>query len=550
MKKKRFLAVFIAMAWAYVAIAEPAKHPVQNALDDGNLDQARILIDRIPTGKDPWLGKLALAQLKSGSTDDAKNTMRRIRGSSELTSAAHAIAQHSRGGGTGADFDSLINLITSTVEPNSWDEVGGPGTVMAFPGGVAVDSQGVVARAPLKKLPSALRFSTSITQGVSRQESNLRMISLPRLERELAIRLAMGEDPTDAMTHLAGLYEIRYVFVLPESNDVVIAGPAAAWSQDATGRAVTNKGRPVLLLDDLVTLMRNAREQQGKFGCSIDPKRENLAATQAFLSRPTGPLKPSQTRRWVDQIRDTLGLQDIRVYGIDPASHVARVIVEADYHMKLIGMGLEPGVDGLDSYLDSINKNDVPKKMDVLRWWFTLRPDGLFQSEDGLAFEFASQVVRLQSENETISREGNRARTGGSSELNQQFAQQFTNQFEQLRREYPLYAELENLFRMAMIAGVLESPEVKSKVEWEAGWFKEVLRPAKGASPEEVASIVNHRVINRRHVVVGVSGGVTVNVAQYLRKLRNVKDEANIRSAGQVADRRFPVTSGQWWWDN
>ncbi|WP_197442404.1 general secretion pathway protein GspD [Lignipirellula cremea] len=36
------------------------------------------------------------------------------------------------GGGPQADFDSLIELITSTISPDSWDEVGGPGSLQGF----------------------------------------------------------------------------------------------------------------------------------------------------------------------------------------------------------------------------------------------------------------------------------------------------------------------------------------------------------------------------------------------------------------------------------
>ena len=35
-------------------------------------------------------------------------------------------------GGSGADFDSLIELITSTVKPSTWDAVGGPGSIAGF----------------------------------------------------------------------------------------------------------------------------------------------------------------------------------------------------------------------------------------------------------------------------------------------------------------------------------------------------------------------------------------------------------------------------------
>lgn len=36
------------------------------------------------------------------------------------------------GGGVQADFDSLIELITTTVQPTTWDEVGGPGSIAPF----------------------------------------------------------------------------------------------------------------------------------------------------------------------------------------------------------------------------------------------------------------------------------------------------------------------------------------------------------------------------------------------------------------------------------
>jgi general secretion pathway protein D len=37
------------------------------------------------------------------------------------------------GGATAADFDTLIELITSTIAPTTWDTVGGPGSIEGFP---------------------------------------------------------------------------------------------------------------------------------------------------------------------------------------------------------------------------------------------------------------------------------------------------------------------------------------------------------------------------------------------------------------------------------
>lgn len=545
--------VWVASFAAAVA-GQNTKHPIQAALDAGQFDVAQRLLPQSPAEADSWLGKIALAQLEGGQPEAAKQSLRQIQSNEGLVQATQSVAQFAQGGGTGADFDSLINLITSTVEPDSWDLVGGPGTVLSFPGGVAVDAQGVISKKRTKRNARSLDVVREASMkrfahGDARRSAKLRMVSLPRLERELMIRLAMGESPTDAMTHLAGLFEIRYVFVYPETNDVVIAGPAGAWSNDENGRAVTDHGRPTLLLDDLATLLRNSREQHGKFGCSIDPKQESLAATKAFLERPTGPLKPRQTKRWVNRIRETLGLQDIRVYGIDARTHAARVLVEADYHMKLVGMGLEPSVDGLQSYLDSIDTNSIPKSMDVLRWWFTLRPEAIAGNAEGSAFEFASQAVRLQCANERLTVEGQRSNTQGSSELNQVFANEFTQRFAQLCREYPLYSELDNLFRMALVAGILQTSDVQSKVDWNGDWLTKAIKPALGSQPLEVASIVNHRVIDQRHVIVGVSGGVSVNVASYVQELSNSKDTAELQSTRSVANKKVPTSSDTWWWD-
>ena len=42
------------------------------------------------------------------------------------------------GGGAQADFESLIELITTTIAPDSWDEVGGPGAIQKFEGNLSL----------------------------------------------------------------------------------------------------------------------------------------------------------------------------------------------------------------------------------------------------------------------------------------------------------------------------------------------------------------------------------------------------------------------------
>ena len=47
--------------------------------------------------------------------------------------------------------------------------------------------------------------------------------------------------------YLGGLQRIDYLFVLPDTKDIVIAGPAEGFANDAVGRAVgITTGRPPL----------------------------------------------------------------------------------------------------------------------------------------------------------------------------------------------------------------------------------------------------------------------------------------------------------------
>ena len=139
----------------------------------------------------------------------------------------------------------------------------------------------------------------------------------------------------------------EYVFVYPESGDLVLAGPAGDWKVAKFGRVVSaDTGEPIVRLDDLLVLLRRSHQSPDSyFGCMINPRQESLAQTQEYLNKTSSrPLEPTRRDAWIAKLRELLGKQDIEVFGVDPASRIARVLVEADYHMKLIGMGLADGV--------------------------------------------------------------------------------------------------------------------------------------------------------------------------------------------------------------
>jgi hypothetical protein len=302
-----------------------------------------------------------------------------------------------------------------------------------------------------------------------------------------------------------------------------------------------------------VLLRRGADAADSFFGCSINPRQDALAKTQAFLaSSNQSPLQPGGRKNWLREIRDTVGKQDIEVFGVDPASRVAAVLVEADYHMKLIGVGLEDGVDGVSSYLDSVklaSQRDgaALPAMSVLRWWFALNYEAINASPGDDAFELIGQGVRVLSENEMLADQGRRVHTGQSDPLNSQFAESFTAHFPELAAKYPIYGELRNIFDLSMAVALIQSRGLAERVEWQPSLFMsaERLRLPNGAVPRQVETVINHRVVNRTQIVAGVSGGVMVAPSDLLRVRHSVKNGALKRKLSAVPQEVAAV----WWWD-
>ena len=83
------------------------------------------------------------------------------------------------------------------------------------------------------------------------------------------------------------------------------------------------------------------------------------------------------------------------------------------------------------------------------------------------AFELRGQGVKVLSENELLTERGERIHTGESDALNRQFAQSFTEHFGELAKKYPIYAELRNVFDLALVAAVLKSQDLPGQIGWE-----------------------------------------------------------------------------------
>ena len=512
---------------------------------------------------DKWLSHISREQFNSGAFMASYQTASEVNDDRQRNQAMFGLReQGGRGAGggiTAADFTELINLIENTIAPDSWDSTEGLGTIRAYPSGVFVDGAGTVKR---------LRKSKDVNWDKLREQLNpsrssnvktpLRKISITRLERQLELLAAQGKPISRELRHLGGIYEVRYLLFYPETNDIVIAGPAGPWQYDGQGRAInTETGKPVLYLDDLVVCLRNAFEKDGRFGCSIDPTEKNLKAAQSFLA--TSRLKGAA---WRKQLRKAVGHQVVTVHGVDRQSHAARVIVEADYRMKLVGMGLEPSIAEIPSYLQRVNLDEQgnPPPMDLARWWFTLNYDAVLASENRDVFQFHGNGVQLKSESELLNAKGQRIHTGKARREARTFARDFTKHFSKISDKYPIYGELKNVFDMALIASLIRHENLHGKINWELNYFGSpksenslTYQIVRGRNPKQVASVMNFREIESRqgkrrfkHTIVGVSGGVEFAANGVLQRDK-IRKTSKISEA---SSKNVPQGGNEnWWWD-
>jgi hypothetical protein len=198
--------------------------------------------------------------------------------------------------------------------------------------------------------------------------------------------------------------------------------------------------------------------------------------------------------------------------------------------------------------------------MDVLRWWFTLNYDAVVASERHDAFQIRGQGVQVKSENELLTDLGERVHTGAADGLNSEYAHSFTKHFKELAEKYPIYADLQNVFDLALVAAIVKSEDLPGQVGWHMTYFGNPGEKADtlsyaaehGTAPSEVDSIVNHRTVkqgNKTHTIAGVSGGVKVDTQPLVAEgaIQVSTDQRMAAEYTQSTPRN--LAHNAWWWD-
>jgi hypothetical protein len=224
--------------------------------------------------------------------------------------------------------------------------------------------------------------------------------------------------------------------------------------------------------------------------------------------------------------------------------------VDADYQMKLIGIGRRDGAAGMKSYFELAGRDERRgAAMDALRWWMTVGYDAIRVAPDRRAFEFTGRSVRCQSENQLVKVDGSREATGKADSANAEFARLFTEHLPQLAEKDVVFADLQNIFDLALASAMINTMDL----DRQAGWQPAVFTTAGGFEtqpvevPRELMTAAASRVYRDGSIVVQVAGGIKVDLREVISNPQSFTTAPEVSSQARNAS---PVgQTGRWWWD-
>ena len=417
-------------------------------------------------------------------------------------------------------------------------------------GGVVIDSSGVLRSATLDQRQAALkemRQAIGQPQGDLAQPAELRMISLSKLQQAMEECAASGKALSDEMRHLAGIQRIEFVFVYPERNDIVLAGPAEPWVvRDDASVVGVNSGRPVLKLDDLIVALRAVEPARTEgITCSIEPTEEGRVRLQSLLKRIS--LRPGQNPSTFEPaMREAFGPQMIKLTGVPSSSHYARTLVAADYQMKRLAMALEDSpVAGLPSYL-AISRNQRHSSQSNPRWWMACNYDALSHTDDKLAWRISGQGVKTLTETDLITADG-KAQPGQKADKSATlWAETMTQRFDDLSKAQSIFGELRNCFDLSVVATLIVQEQLAQRAGCDLAHLMgnsgeiELDQFAIPKSVEPQCSFVR----GASGWVVTASGGVDVNAFEVVQSQQADPAITAVRDRAAESD-----ASQTWWWN-
>ncbi len=409
-------------------------------------------------------------------------------------------------------------------------------------GGVKIDAKGV-----LNSVTNAdnlrqkwVKSNKDVAEDVI-VETDMRVVSLARLNEQLDQHLADGKEISEEMFFLAGLRRVEYVFVVPDQNDILLAGPAGAWQRNQLSDAVSTKtGEAVLRLDDLADSLRSCVMGRQLISCSIEPTAEGLQRYAKTKTRRGG-----STQSRLAAMERAMGTQQVIVDGVPKDSHFAGVMVSADFFMKRYAMGFEPApVPNLPSYMSQLSRAPAAGQLSSPRWWMAANYESIRRSPDGNAWQLVGQAVKTLTEDSRLDARGQRQTVAEPNAIAEKWASSMTEEFTSFCTQRPVFGQLRNCFDLCVVSMLLGEYDLIGKSDIDLSVLlnsDQVLGPRY----EVVKGIPSKGTLvrGRSGWIVSISGGVDIDVRDVIK---TPEESAVLKKRFDAAG--YPTDQTRWWW--
>jgi hypothetical protein len=421
-------------------------------------------------------------------------------------------------------------------------------------GGISIRSDGVIENASVDTLNKLAAQRAKLVQEVPaglKAAASLRKVSLRGLEDAIEDSLKSNKALPDEVVLLGGLQDIRYVFVYPEQKDIVLVGFGEGWRIDPHGNIVgISSGKPVLLLDDLLTALRSAARSspagisgtQAGISCSIDPTQEGIQE----LRKHAATLGKMDDKKTISAgLAKALGRQTVTFSGVPATSHFASVLVAADYRMKCLAMSFERSpVRGMPDFLHMYTSPGLGVDNLLQRWWLEPTYESVLRSPDGLAWEFDGAGVKCMTEEDFATANGKREHSGKPSAVAQKWADNMTKHYDELAVAAPVFGELRNCMQLALVGALIAHERLADRAgcNLPALTQETTLKTMALSAPTQVDSRVS-MVKQGSNWIISASGGVHIRPGAIVSQARESSAPVAARAKAQGAGK------AGWYWN-
>jgi hypothetical protein len=410
-------------------------------------------------------------------------------------------------------------------------------------GGIKIDANGIAADATVADRDAMLAQMKQNIKGTPADfqgRSDLRMVSLKGLQEQISLAKSSGKDFPEEVAVLGGLTAIEYVFVYPDTNDIVIAGPAEEWQLSENGSIVGKfSNKPVLYLDDLLCAFRSSELSRNEgISCSIDPTAEGIEKLNRLLANVSMTAN-SNFAMLEQRMRTAFGEQTVRFSGMPADSHMAAVLLAADYQMKRLGMNLvKAPVKGLPSYIEMIRNSSA--KMPQSRWWMECDYNAIERTEDATVWKISGNGIRALSEESFVDRQGMKT-TGRTNAKAQKWADLLTNKMDELTTKEPVFGELKNVMDLTILAALVES----HGLERLSGCDLAIIKSSQNSV--EIAKLQTPKALPPQCSFIKSAGGWLTTASGGV-SLDSWGVAANVKTNALLASVK-PAANNEWCWD-